>query len=92
MREISSLYGIDSGFSGCIERLIINDDDYDMRKEPLGFSIAGIDVGKSPAIDTLVPCIFGLSPSALARILKLSCHFLKEWPIQNCLKIDSKMG
>ncbi|XP_072023785.1 LOW QUALITY PROTEIN: pikachurin-like [Amphiura filiformis] len=43
---ISSTLGVEAGFSGCVERLIINDEDYDMRKEPLGLSIDGIDVGE----------------------------------------------
>ena len=38
--------GINVGFSGCVERLVINNVDQDMRQEPRGFAVAGIDVGK----------------------------------------------
>ncbi|XP_071799279.1 pikachurin-like [Asterias amurensis] len=38
--------GINVGFSGCVERLVINNVDQDMRQEPRGFAVAGIDVGE----------------------------------------------
>ena len=46
MEGIASIVGVRDGFTGCVERLIINDEDCDMRKQPLGLSIHGIDVGK----------------------------------------------
>ncbi|XP_022092221.1 pikachurin-like [Acanthaster planci] len=38
--------GIGTGFSGCVERLVINNVDLDMRQEPRGFGVAGVDVGE----------------------------------------------
>ncbi|XP_038074554.1 pikachurin-like [Patiria miniata] len=37
---------ISTGFSGCVERLVINNVDSDMRLEPRGFAVGGVDVGE----------------------------------------------